>query len=179
MDSMFRGTTICAVKKDGKTVICGDGQVTMSQSVIFKNNAVKVRRLYNDKVVVGFAGSVADAFSLSERFEGMLNKFSGNLMKSAVELASLWRMDKALRQLEALMIVADKDKMLIISGTGEVIEPEDDICAIGSGGNYALAAAKALKENTDLSAKEIAEKALTIAGDICVFTNHHLTIEEV
>lgn len=179
MESMFRGTTICAVKKDGKTVICGDGQVTMSQSVIFKNNAVKVRRLYNDKVVVGFAGSVADAFSLSERFEGMLNKFSGNLMKSAVELASLWRMDKALRQLEALMIVADKDKMLIISGTGEVIEPEDDICAIGSGGNYALAAAKALKENTDLSAKEIAEKALTIAGDICVFTNHHLTIEEV
>ena len=179
MESMFRGTTICAVKKDGKTVICGDGQVTMSQSVIFKNNAVKVRRLYNDKVVVGFAGSVADAFSLSERFEGMLNKFSGNLMKSAVELASLWRMDKALRQLEALMIVADKDKMLIISGTGEVIEPEDDICAIGSGGNYALAAAKALKENTDLSAKEIAQKALTIAGDICVFTNHHLTIEEV
>ena len=179
MESMFRGTTICAVKKDGKTVVCGDGQVTMGQSVIFKNNAVKVRRLYNDKVVVGFAGSVADAFSLSEKFEGMLNKFSGNLMKSAVELASLWRMDKALRQLDALMIVADKEKMLIISGTGEVIEPEDEICAIGSGGNYALAAAKALKQNTNLSAKEIATKALEIAGSICVFTNGHLTVEEV
>ena len=179
MESMFRGTTICAVKKDGQTVVCGDGQVTMGQSVIFKNNAVKVRRLYNDKVVIGFAGSVAYAFSLSEKFEGMLNKFSGNLMKSAVELASLWRMDKALRQLDALMIVADKERMLIISGTGEVIEPEDDICAIGSGGNYALAAAKALKQNTKLSAKEIATKALEIAGSICVFTNGNLTIEEV
>lgn len=179
MESMFKGTTICAVKKDGKTVICGDGQVTMSQSVIFKNNAVKVRRLYNDQVVVGFAGSVADAFSLSERFEGMLNKYSGNLMKSAVELASLWRMDKALRRLEAMMIVADKEKLLMVSGMGDVIEPEDDICAIGSGGNYALAAAKALKENTDLSAKDIAIRALHIAGDICVFTNHHITVEEV
>lgn len=179
MEDMFRGTTICAVKRDGKTVICGDGQVTMSQSVIFKNNAVKVRRLYNDKVIIGFAGSVADAFSLSERFEEMLNKYSGNLMKSAVELASLWRMDKALRKLEAMMIVADKDQLLMVSGMGDVIEPEDDIIAIGSGGNYALAAAKALKENTNLSAREIAEKALTIAGDICVFTNHHLTIEEV
>ncbi len=179
MESMFRGTTICAVKKDGKTVICGDGQVTMSQSVIFKNNAKKVRRLYNDKVVVGFAGSVADAFSLTERFEAMLNKYAGNLMKSAVELASLWRMDKALRQLEAMMIVADKNQILILSGTGEVIEPDDDVCAIGSGGNYALAAAKALKENTNLTAGEIAVKALTIAGDICVFTNHNLTVEEV
>ncbi len=179
MESMFKGTTICAVKKDGKTVICGDGQVTMSQSVIFKNNAVKVRRLYNDQVVVGFAGSVADAFSLSERFEGMLNKYSGNLMKSAVELASLWRMDKALRRLEAMMIVADKEKLLMVSGMGDVIEPEDDVCAIGSGGNYALAAAKALKENTDMSAKDIAIRALHIAGDICVFTNHHITVEEV
>ena len=179
MENMFKGTTICAVKKDGTTVICGDGQVTMSQSVIFKNNAKKVRRLYNDKVVIGFAGSVADAFSLSERFEAMLNKYSGNLMKSAVELASLWRMDKALRRLEAMMIVADKNQLLMISGMGDVIEPEDDICAIGSGGNFALAAAKALKENPNLSAKEIAEKALNIAGDICVFTNHHLTIEEV
>lgn len=179
MENILKGTTICAVKRDGKTVVCGDGQVTMSQSIIFKNNAVKVRRIYDGKVVIGFAGSVADAFSLSERFEQMLNKFSGNLMKSAVELASLWRMDKALRQLEAMMIVADKDQILILSGTGEVIEPEDDICAIGSGGNYALAAAKALKENTNMPAREIAEKALTIAGDICVFTNHHLTIEEV
>lgn len=179
MESMFKGTTICAVKKDGKTAICGDGQVTMSQSVIFKNNAVKVRRIYNDKVIIGFAGSVADAFSLSERFEQMLNKFAGNLLKSAVELASLWRMDKALRQLEAMMIVADKNQVLVLSGTGEVIEPDDNVCAIGSGGNYALAAAKALKENTDLSAKEIATKALTIAGNICVFTNSHLTVEEV
>ncbi len=179
MENMLKGTTICAVKKDGKTVVCGDGQVTMSQSVIFKNNAVKVRRIYGGKVVIGFAGTVADAFSLSERFEQMLNKFSGNLMKSAVELASLWRMDKALRKLEAMMIVADKDQLLIVSGMGDVIEPEDNVCAIGSGGNYALAAAKALKENTNLSARKIAEKALTIAGDICVFTNHHLTIEEV
>ncbi|MGI5842336.1 MAG: ATP-dependent protease subunit HslV [Christensenellales bacterium] len=175
----FRGTTICAVKKDGKTVIAGDGQVTMSQSVIFKNNAVKVRRIYNDQVVIGFAGSVADAFSLSERFEEMLNKFSGNLLRSAVELARLWRMDKALRQLEAMLIVADKDKLLIISGTGDVIEPQDDICAIGSGGTYALAAAKALKENTNLSAREIATKALLIASDICVFTNSNIIVEEV
>ena len=119
MENLFKGTTICAVKKDGKTVVCGDGQVTMGQSVIFKNNAVKVRRIYNDKVVIGFAGTVADAFSLSERFEEMLNKFSGNLMKSAVELASLWRMDKALRQLEAMMIVADNEKMLILSCLSE------------------------------------------------------------
>ena len=179
MESMFRGTTICGIKRNGKTVICGDGQVTMQQSVIFKNNAVKVRRIYNDKVVIGFAGSVADAFSLSERFEEMLNQHSGNLMKSAVELASLWRLDKALRKLEAMMIVADKDKMLILSGMGDVIEPQDDVCAIGSGGNYALAAAKALKENTDLSAKEIATKALTIASEICVFTNNNLVVEEL
>ena len=179
MESLFRGTTICAVKRDGKTVVCGDGQVTMSQSVIFKSNAIKVRRIYNDNVIVGFAGSVADAFSLCERFEEMLNKFSGNLMKSAVELASLWRMDKALRQLEALMIVADKDKMLILSGNGEVIEPQDDVCAIGSGGNYALAAAKALMQNTKLNAREIATRALKIASEICVFTNDNLVVEEI
>ena len=173
------GTTICAVKRDGKTAIAGDGQVTISQSVIFKNNAVKVRRIYNDQVVVGFAGSVADAFSLSERFEEMLNKFSGNLLRSAVELARLWRTDKVLRQLEAMLIAADKDKLLVISGNGDVIEPQDDICAIGSGGNYALAAAKALAQNTELSAKEIANKALLIASDICVFTNNHITVEEV
>ena len=179
MENLFKGTTICAVKKDGKTVVCGDGQVTMSQSVIFKNNAVKVRRIYNDQVVIGFAGSVADAFSLSERFEEMLNKFSGNLMKSAVELASLWRMDKALRKLEAMMIVADKEKLLVLSGMGDVIEPQDNVCAIGSGGNYALAAAKALVQNTELSAKEIATKALLIASEICVFTNSNLVVEEV
>lgn len=179
MENLFRGTTICAVKRDGKTVICGDGQVTMQQSVIFKSNAVKVRRIYNDNVIIGFAGSVADAFSLSERFEEMLNKFSGNLMKSAVELAGLWRMDKALRKLEAMMIVADKDKLLILSGMGDVIEPEDDVCAIGSGGNYALAAAKALMQNTNLSAKEIATKSLMIASEICVFTNSNLVVEEI
>ena len=179
MEGLFKGTTICAVKRNGKTVVCGDGQVTMGQSVVFKSNAIKVRRIYNDTVVVGFAGTVADAFSLCERFEEMLNKYSGNLMKSAVELASLWRMDKALRQLEAMMIVADKEKMLILSGTGEVIEPQDDICAIGSGGNYALAAAKALYQNTKLSAKEIATKALKVASEICIFTNSNLVVEEV
>ena len=139
----FLGTTICAVKKDGKTAIAGDGQVTMSQSVIFKNNAVKVRRIYNGKVILGFAGSVSDAFTLSERFEEMLNKYSGNLMRSAVELAELWRSDKVGRKLEAMMITADKDTLLIVSGSGEVIEPDGGVCAIGSGGNYALAAARA------------------------------------
>ena len=175
----MRGTTICAVRRNGKTAIAGDGQVTVGQSVIFKNNAVKVRRIYNGKVVVGFAGSVADAFSLSERFEDMLNKFSGNLMRSAVELAQTLRSDKVLRKLEAMLIVADSEKVLIISGNGDVIEPQDDVCAIGSGGNYALAAAKALKANTDLSAKEIASKALLIASEICVFTNDHIIVEEI
>lgn len=175
----LRGTTICAVMRDRKIAIAGDGQVTMSNSVIFKNNAVKVRKIYNDKVAIGFAGSVADAFSLSERFEEMLNKFSGNLMRSAVELAQLWRSDKVLRKLEAMMIVCDKEKILILTGTGEVIEPQDGVCAIGSGGNYALAAAKALINNTNLSAKEIVEKALYIAGEICVFTNHNITVIEM
>ncbi|MBQ0017220.1 MAG: ATP-dependent protease subunit HslV [Clostridiales bacterium] len=175
----FKGTTICAVRKDGKTCICGDGQVTMGQSVIAKGNAVKVRRIYNDKVVVGFAGTVSDAFALSSRLEEMLNKFSGNLMRSAVELALQFRNDEVVRKLEALMIVADKDNLLMISGTGEVLEAENDIIAIGSGGNYALAAARALKDNTDLSARDIAKKALEIAGGICVFTNGHLTLEEV
>lgn len=174
----FMGTTICAVKRNGHTAIAGDGQVTMSQSIIFKNNAVKVRRIYNGKVIFGFAGSVADAFTLSERFEEMLNKYSGNLMRSAVELAELWRSDKV-RKLEAMMITADKDSLLIVSGTGEVIEPDDGICAIGSGGNYALAAARALVKETNYGAKEIAEKALKIAGEICVFTNDHITVEEI
>ena len=175
----FRGTTIIAVKKDGKTAIAGDGQVTMGQSVVMKSNAVKVRRIYNDKVVIGFAGSVADAFSLSARFEELLQKYSGNLMRSAVELAIGFRDDKYMRKLEALMIVADETKLLVISGTGEVIESEHGICAIGSGGNYAFAAGRALLENTNLSAKEIATKCIEIAGDICVFTNHNITCEEV
>ena len=172
----FMGTTICAVKKDGKTAIAGDGQVTMSQSVIFKNNAVKVRRIFGGKVIFGFAGSVADAFTLSERFEEMLNKYSGNLMRSAVELAELWRNDKV-RKLEAMLITADKDTLLIVSGTGEVIEPEDGVCAIGSGGNYALAAARALYKETDYSAEVIAKKALEIASEICVFTNDNIIVE--
>ena len=176
MESKFRGTTICGVKRDGKTAIAGDGQVTFSESIVFKSNAVKVRRIYNDKVILGFAGGVADAFTLTERFEGMLNKYSGNLMRSAVELAELWRSDKV-RKLEAMMITADKDTLLIVSGTGEVIEPEEGVCAIGSGGNYALAAARALIQETDYSAEDIAKKALHIASEICVFTNDHITCE--
>lgn len=172
----FMGTTICAVKRNGVTAIAGDGQVTMSQSIIFKNTAKKVRRIYDGKVIFGFAGSVADAFTLSERFEEMLNKYSGNLMRSAVELAELWRSDKV-RKLEAMMITADKDSLLIVSGTGEVIEPDDGVCAIGSGGNYALAAARALAQETDYSAEEIANKALKIASEICVFTNDNIICE--
>lgn len=175
----FMGTTICAVKKDGKTAIAGDGQVTLSQSVIFKNNAVKVRRIYNGKVILGFAGSVADAFTLTERFEEMLNKYSGNLMRSAVELAELWRNDKVARKLEAMMITADENSLLIVSGSGEVIDPEDGVCAIGSGGNYALAAARALVKETDYDAETIAKKSLEIASEICVFTNGNITCEVI
>ncbi len=175
----FHATTICGIKKDGQTAIAGDGQVTMGESVIFKSSATKVRRIYGGKVIVGFAGSVSDAFSLSEKFEGMLNKFSGNLMRSAVELAELWRGDKMGRKLEALMIIADKETMLIISGTGEVIEPDDGIAAIGSGGNYALAAARALMQNTDFTAEQIAQKSLKIASEICVYTNDNIKVETV
>ena len=175
----FRGTTICAVRRNGQTAVAGDGQVTMGESVIMKGNAVKVKRIYNDKVVVGFAGSVADAFALSEKFEAMLQKYSGNLMRAAVELAELWRSDKGGRKLEALLIAADATAVYVISGTGEVIEPENGICAIGSGGNYALAAARALVDATDLSAKDIAYKALKIASEICVYTNDHITVETV
>ena len=175
----FRGTTICAVKKDGVTAIAGDGQVTMGESVIFKNTAVKVRRIYGGTVVLGFAGSVTDAFALTERFEGMLNKFSGNLMRSAVELAELWRSDKIGRKLDAMMITADENTLLILSGTGEVIEPDEGVCAIGSGGNYALAAARALYQETDYDAATIAKKALKIASEICVFTNDNIRLETV
>ncbi len=175
----FRGTTICAVKRGGVTAIAGDGQVTMGESVVFKNTAVKVRRIYGGKVIMGFAGSVTDAFALSERFEGMLNKFAGNLMRSAVELADMWRSDKIGRKLDAMMITADKDTLLILSGTGEVIEPDEGICAIGSGGNYALAAARALAQNTKFSAEVIAKKSLKIASEICVYTNDHIICETV
>ena len=175
----LKGTTIIAVKKDGKCAVAGDGQVTMSQSVVMKATAKKVKRLYHDKVVVGFAGSVADAFSLCERFEKKLEQYGGNLTRAAVSLAQDWRSDKVMHKLEALLIAANKDELLIISGTGEVIDPDDGVAAIGSGGMYALAAAKALKANTELSAREIAEKALGIAGEICVFTNGNVTVEEV
>ncbi len=177
--SEFKGTTICAVKRNGVTAIAGDGQVTLSESVIFKNNAIKVRRIYNDNVIIGFAGSVSDAFTLTERFEGMLNKYSGNLMRSAVELAELWRNDKVGRKLEAMLIAADKDTLLIVSGSGDVIEPDEGVCAIGSGGNYALAAARALYKETDFTAEEIAKKALKIASEICVFTNGNIRVETV
>lgn len=174
----FHGTTICAVKKDGRTVVAGDGQVTMGNSVVFKANAVKVKRIYGGKVVIGFAGTVSDAFSMTERFEKMLQKFSGNLLRSAVELAELWRNDQA-RKLEAMMICADHDTMLIVSGTGEVIDPDSGVCAIGSGGNYALAAARALYDIEGMDAEQIARKAMKIAGELCVFTNGNLTVEEV
>lgn len=176
---MLKGTTICAVKRDGITAIAGDGQVTMGQNTILKGNAKKVKRIYNDKVVVGFAGSVSDAFSLSERFEEMLQKYSGNLMRSAVELAEAWRKGDAMRNLEALLIVADKENMLIVSGDGNVIDPEGGACAIGSGGNFALSAARALLANTNLSAKEIALRSMQIASELCVFTNSNFIVETV
>ena len=171
----FKGTTICAIKKNGITAIAGDGQVTMGERVIMKGNAVKVKRIFNEKVILGFAGSVADAFALSEKFEEMLEKYSGNLMRAAVELAQQWRKNQS-RVLDALMIVADKTAMYLIAGSGEVIEPESGICAIGSGGNYALAAARALNAETNLSAEEIARKALEIASELCVYTNNHITV---
>ena len=175
----FRGTTICAVKRDGVTAIAGDGQVTLGENVIMKNTARKVRRIYNDSVVIGFAGTVSDAFALSEKFEANLTQYSGNLQKAAVELAQGWRLNREARNLEALMIVADRQDLLLISGTGEVIAPDEGVLAIGSGGNYALAAARALMENTDLSAEEIAGKALHIASSICVYTNDHIIVEVV
>lgn len=175
----FRGTTIVSVRRDGKCAVAGDGQVTFNQNTIMKANAVKVRRIFGGKVVVGFAGAVADAFALSDRFEAKLEQFSGNLERAAVELAMEWRGDKAMRQLEAMLIVADDTKTLVLSGTGEVIEPSNGVIAIGSGGSYALAAATALMENTELSAREIAEKAIRIAGSICIFTNDNVVIEEV
>jgi len=176
---MFKGTTIVAIRKDGKCAIAGDGQVTFGQNTVMKHGAVKVRRLFDDKVVMGFAGSVADAFTLSEMFEAKLEQYSGSLKRAAVELVQEWRSDKILRKLEAMLIAADQDDLLIVSGTGEIIDPDDNIAAIGSGGEYARAAAKALAANTDLSAAEIAKKSLEIAGEICIYTNDHITLEEV
>ena len=177
--SPFRGTTIYAVKRDGQIAMAGDGQVTMGEHTILKATARKVRRIFGDKVVVGFAGSVADAFALSEKFEDKLTQYSGNLPRAAVELAQDWRTDRAMRRLEAMLLCANKENLMLVSGTGEVIEPDDGILAIGSGGNYALAAARALMQNTDLSAREIAEKALRIAGEICVYTNGNIVVETV
>ena len=175
----FRGTTICAVKRDGRCAIAGDGQVTLGEHTIMKTGARKVRRLYHDKVAVGFAGSVADAFALCEKLEVKLEQFSGALERAAVDLALEWRSDKAMRQLDAMLLATDGEKILLVSGTGEVIEPDDGIATIGSGGMYALAAARALMQNTDLSAAEIAGKALHIAAGICVYTNDNIIVEEV
>ncbi|HAS6493751.1 TPA: ATP-dependent protease subunit HslV [Vibrio parahaemolyticus] len=171
-------TTIVSVRRNNKVVIAGDGQVSLGNTVM-KGNARKVRRLYNNKVLAGFAGGTADAFTLFERFESKLQMHQGHLTKAAVELAKDWRSDRALRKLEALLAVVDETASLIITGNGDVVQPENDLIAIGSGGAYAQAAATALLENTDLDAREIAEKALNIAGDICVFTNHHHTVEEL
>lgn len=174
----FEGTTILSVRKDDSVVIGGDGQVSLGNTVM-KGNARKVRRMFNDKILAGFAGGTADAFTLFERFEGKLEKHQGNLMRSAVELAKDWRTDKMLRQLEAMLCVADNQTSLIISGNGDVIEPEDNIMAIGSGGSFAKAAALALLANTELTASEIVERSLNIAADICIYTNSSLTIEEL
>ncbi len=174
----YRGTTILSVRRNGRVVIGGDGQVSLGNTVM-KGNARKVRRLYQDKVIAGFAGGTADAFTLFERFEAKLEKYQGQLVRSAVELAKDWRTDRALRRLEALLAVADENNSLIITGNGDVIEPEDDLIAIGSGGPFAQAAAKAMLETTELGARDIVEKGLSIAGDICIYTNHHHTIEEL
>lgn len=175
---MFKGTTIIAVRSGGRVVVAGDGQVSMGNTVI-KHGAAKVRRISGGKVVVGFAGSTADAMTLFEKLDAKLGEYNGNLTRAAVELAKDWRTDKFLRRLEALMIAADSEATLLISGTGDVIAPDEGVVAIGSGGSYALAAARALSRHTDLSAHDVAEKALLIASEICVFTNDHLTFEEL
>jgi ATP-dependent HslUV protease subunit HslV len=174
----YRGTTILAVRRNGRVVIGGDGQVSLGNTIM-KGNARKVRRLYRDQIIAGFAGGTADAFTLFERFEAKLEKHQGHLLRAAVELAKDWRTDRMLRRLEALLLVADKENILMITGNGDVIEPELDLIAIGSGGSFAQAAATALYENTALEAREIVEKALTIAASICIYTNDHLTIEEL
>jgi ATP-dependent HslUV protease, peptidase subunit HslV len=175
----IHATTIFAIHHKGECAMAGDGQVTLGNAVVMKHTARKVRRLFNGKVLAGFAGSVADAFTLFEMFEAKLNEYNGNLQRAAVEVAKQWRGDKMLRQLEAMLLVMDQSTLLLVSGTGEVIEPDDGILAIGSGGNYALAAGRALKKHAGnhLSAKEIAEAALTTAADICVFTNHNIILE--
>ncbi|MEK3645274.1 MULTISPECIES: ATP-dependent protease subunit HslV [unclassified Aeribacillus] len=179
--STFHATTIFAIRHKGQCAMAGDGQVTLGNQVVMKHTARKVRKIYNGKVLAGFAGSVADAFTLFEKFEGNLEEYNGNLARAAVEMAKEWRSDKVLRQLEAMLIVMDAQKLLLLSGTGEVIEPDDGILAIGSGGNYALAAGRALKQyaGEQMSAKEIAKSALEIAANICVFTNNNIIVEEL
>ncbi len=174
----FHGTTILTVRREGKVVVGGDGQVTLGNTVM-KGNATKVRKIYGDKVIVGFAGATADAFTLLERFESMLERHSGQLKRAAVELAKDWRTDRMLRKLEAMLIVADAEASLLVSGTGDVIDAYDDLMAIGSGGPYAQSAARALFDSTELSARDIVEKSLGIAGDICIYTNQTRTIEEI
>ena len=174
----FRGTTILSVRRNGNVVVGGDGQVSLGNTVL-KGNARKVRTLYQDKVLAGFAGGTADAFTLFEIFESQLEKYQGHLTRSAVEMAKLWRTERSLRQLEAMLIVADKETSLIITGNGDVVETEDNLLAIGSGGSFAQSAAKALLDNTDMSARDVVEKSLSIAGDVCVYTNHNRTIKEL
>jgi ATP-dependent HslUV protease subunit HslV len=173
---MLKGTTIVATKRGNKVAIAGDGQVTFGEQVIMKNTAIKVRKIYNDKVLIGFAGSVSDAITLSEKLEERLETCHGNLKKAAVELAKEWRMDKMLRKLEAMLIAANKDEMYLISGNGEVIKPDEEVVAIGSGGSYAYSAALALYKHTSLQPEEIVDEALKIASDICVYTNSHITV---
>ncbi len=175
---MFHSTTILGVRHRGRAVLAGDGQVTFGQTVM-KQTAKKIRRLYNDRILAGFAGSAADSFALFSRFESKLEQYRGNLERSVVELAKDWRTDRVLRRLEAMLIVLDVNATFLLSGTGDLIEPDDGIVAIGSGGPYALAAARALAENTDLEAKAIAQKAMQIAGDICIYTNANIVIEEL
>ena len=176
----FHATTICAVRRGPDDIaIGGDGQVTMGQTAIMKNGAKKVKKVYNNQVLTGFAGSVADAFSLTEKFEKKLEEHSGNLKRAAVDLAQMWRSDRGMRNLEALMIVVDKDDMLVISGTGEVIAPDQDFVAIGSGGNFAYSAANALFNHTDMSAAEVVEESLKIASSICVYTNDNISVERL
>ncbi|WP_428908671.1 ATP-dependent protease subunit HslV [Niallia sp. Krafla_26] len=179
--SGFHATTIFAIQHNGRCAMAGDGQVTMGNAVVMKHTAKKVRKLFNGKVLAGFAGSVADAFTLFELFESKLEEYNGNLQRASVELAKLWRSDKVLRKLEAMLIVMNDTDLLLVSGTGEVIEPDDGILAIGSGGNYALSAGRALKKHAgeQLSAKEIAKASLEIAAEICVYTNHNIIVEEL
>lgn len=176
---MFHGTTIVAVLKDGRCALAGDGQVTFGGNTVMKHRAVKVRRIYEGRILAGFAGSVADAFTLFARYEEQLEKYRGNMRRAAVELASAWRMDKYLQRLEAVLLVGNREGLLIISGSGEVIEPDDGIAGVGSGGSFAMAAARALYRHTDQGAGEIARNALLVAGEICVFTNNNIVLEEI